>query len=1099
MATSGAAADYLACDTRLDRFLLLVGCSPAKLHDLAASIRQAVETDAGPDDDTVALVIEAAARGDATDAAMSLGALNGILDDAWAAVWPDGADERTLDGLGAVLSSDQAVDADDPEVMWRLARLSLALRERASDPDALVQAHELAVDALGGLEQAEVPDPSQLAEAAWTAGVLECALWHSTREPPYLDAAVAHSRRAVDLTPAGSADTSRRLTTLSQHLAGHFHLRGDHTALEEAVASARQAVALTAEGQDLSTRVAALADALMLRFEALGQREDIDEAIDHASHAVALTTERTAAVAGHLNNLGLCLARRFPATGDPADLDDAVDCSRRAIDLAGAGADRPALLITLGSHLAARHAAGGGGEADLTEAVGVAVDAVDATPSASSERPARLSNLAAHLFARFEAGGNRRDLVEAVARGREAVLLTAFSSALRPKVAANLAGYLARRFTIDRNARDRDDAVVFAREAVARAPDDPACLMTMASALTLPSEGGLVQSDVDAAVAHSRHAVDVTPPGSPLLAKLSGHLAAQLAIRSGVTGDASDLDEAISIARGAVELLPGTHPDLSTSLNNLARFLTMRLGTDFDEADLEALEDVLGQWAEVCERGLASRFDVTVAGPLWVRQLMRLAMFGPIRLRKLVARLGAAVLSGAERLSELPDDVGPEARRAHALDLRRAVDGVAARAAYAHLLAYGNDAAGALELLENGLTTIAVEQAGGPLWQRARESEPELVERLTQITRRLRVARSQGQTVDALWAERRSALAELEGRVGRLGIRRGVEELAETAKTVGLPLMWIACTPAGGLLIVLRPEGQRFHVLLPELKSDRVSAWQARLHSTRQTFDPSAPTLRAAVDQPSSAPSAEDCTRVMDELAATLGSIETWWGDDAWVVPVGQLATLPWQARWPRLRLHTSGALHIVAHANAQRPRSALAAALFDSEFDDAGDERRGLARHVGATVLTGPEATLAELKNLGRLGVLHFAVHGTTEPALLLKDGVLRPDDLVDYPDQFSALRLLFANACFSGSIGEDALDEASGFATAAAVTGTSATLTALWPVFDPTAVAFAANFYARLHDHGDPQGALREARAGTSPDNAGDATLLAYQLYGH
>lgn len=1131
----GLADRYLGAATAAEKYLYLVDLSRSDLDALSVELRDLIDAGQPIGDQEFAFAMEAATRRDVVEAAAHVGLLGIVFDGALELTIASRIDPLSNPAFRGLVASGHPLITGDAGVLWRQARLGAALCERDLDRVALLRAHDLATEALRLMEDDGWPDPHQSPDALRTASTVEEMLWRSTRETHRLDKAVSYSRRAVAVTRVDAPELPRNLATLSQHLAEHFRQQGDPDSARQAVTLARRAVSLTPEeSPDLLDRLATLVQGLAVAFEAGGDLAELEEAIGHARRIVELSLD-AAALSDHLHNLGYCLALRFEATGEPADIDEAVRHARLAIHDAEESVEFPTNLTNLASHLAKRFASGGGEAGDLDEAVDCARVSVDLTSRTSPDFSSRLSNLAAHLVLRFEVGGMRSDLDDAILRGDDAVMVTPFTNRWRSAVVSNQAGCLCRRFLIDRANSDWDAAIVLAEEGVERAPDDPNCLSTLASCVVALSSGGLDLDGIERAIKLARHAFTVAAARSatsPDLAQHLSNLSGYLEMLFRKTGNRSDLDEAIALARQAVDRLPETHPAFATSLNNLARHIATRLGTEPDdeityladdevtEADddeitslddlfrpsetlddgITELAEVLERWADACERGVAGRFEVTVTGPLWVRQLMPLAMFGPLAVRKLVARIGAAVLAGAERLSSLPENVGPETRRTHALEIRKTVDGVAAMAAYAHLLAYGNDALGALSVLESGLTTVAVEQAGGPLWKRARASEPELVDRLAGIARRLRVARSQGRNSEELWAEHGAVHAELEHQVGRLSIRRTPEELSSTARSVGVPLMWIAATPHGGFLIVLRPEGQCFHVLLPELTTDKVIKWHAGLHPEQRPGGLSqGRTLRAAVDQGSGAPSREELESVLDELTATLGSIESWWGDDAWVVPVGLLATMPWQARWPKLRLHTSGALHSIAYGHALNAAPAAAAALLDTRLGGADEDGLALKGHLGAEVLCDGKASRVGLAELPELGVLHFAVHGTTEPALLLADCDLRPEDIGSYYCQFSRLRLLFANACFSGSLSEDNLDEALGFATAAAVAGTSSILAALWPLRDATAGNFAHHFYGHFKHHGDPHKAFSCAREATTAYDADDASVSAYQLYGH
>jgi len=806
-----------------------------------------------------------------------------------------------------------------------------------------------------------------------------------------------------------------------------------------------------------------------------------------------------------LNNLALNLAARFQETGNPGDIDEAVGVGSRAAELGEATAEFPTILSNLAAFEATRLRACGGDPAGWGRIIELTKRALALTSPGSTEIGPRLSNLAAHLASRFAAGGRRSDLDDAIAESKKAWKATPVESQDRPRVLSNSAALLGMRWRIYRTWGDRDEAIGLARQSVDQAPGDPNCLTALADSLALSGDDRS-SADLTEAVQVARQALDVVrEPGVGRPVRLN-NLAAHLWTRYKTEGDTADLREALQLSARALKGLPDGYPDRALLLNNLARYTWSLASVEGNELDAVAqISGVMAAWAAELNSGRVRRFDVTDAGPIWANRILRVAKYGPPPVRAVAATVGAAVLNGAERLCILPEAVEPDIRRRHAMELRRAVDGIGAVAAYAQLLSNGADPSPALGVLEGALTTVAVQQLGSPLWRHFEASTSDAAGRLGELTRCVAAAQAQGRDPEALWSEIRAAEAALNQAPGAVRIRRSPDELADAAKGVGIPFRWLASTTEGGFLIVLRPEGHRFHALIPALTDDRVDDWYRRLRPSAIS-----PALLPPLRQPRGldvvAPTRHAVEKVLEEVADTLGPFATWWGDEAWLVPVGRLASLPWQARWPRLRIHASGALHLIAHDHAQRAVPPQAAGMFDTlthtDTDTLAhtvDEARHLQAHLGARIKSGLDVTRSELAQLGQLGVLHFALHGTDEPALVLADGNLYPDELGGFPHQFSWLRLLFINACFSASLGESNLDEAVGFATAATVAGTAATLAALWPVNDITAASFAGSFYAAYKNHGDPHRALREARETTPLFNDDDATLLAYQLLGH
>ena len=133
---------------------------------------------------------------------------------------------------------------------------------------------------------------------------------------------------------------------------------------------------------------------------------------------------------------------------------------------------------------------------------------------------------------------------------------------------------------------------------------------------------------------------------------------------------------------------------------------------------------------------------------------------------------------------------------------------------------------------------------------------------------------------------------------------------------------------------------------------------------------------------------------------------------------------------------------------------------------------------------------------------VLHFAVHGTWDPAgaedgLILVDGVLSPDQVLS--GRLAGHPLVFLNACQVGQ-GSEALGDYAGMAAAFLRIGASAVVAPLWSIDDATARSIALAFYRETLVNGaSPAEVLRRIRAEFKPANiAQSSTYLAYQFFG-
>jgi CHAT domain len=151
---------------------------------------------------------------------------------------------------------------------------------------------------------------------------------------------------------------------------------------------------------------------------------------------------------------------------------------------------------------------------------------------------------------------------------------------------------------------------------------------------------------------------------------------------------------------------------------------------------------------------------------------------------------------------------------------------------------------------------------------------------------------------------------------------------------------------------------------------------------------------------------------------------------------------------------------------------------------------------------------TLTELLEEGGLGLLHFALHGTFDPAmpneagLPLADGsVFRPSDLHGpVQTQISQDKpLIVLNACGSGRQAWMWTGLGGWADRWVRVCGCGAFIGPLWQVRDSAAFTFAQGLYNALA-RGETLGkAAQETRLAARDVAAGDPSWLAYTVYGH
>lgn len=187
-----------------------------------------------------------------------------------------------------------------------------------------------------------------------------------------------------------------------------------------------------------------------------------------------------------------------------------------------------------------------------------------------------------------------------------------------------------------------------------------------------------------------------------------------------------------------------------------------------------------------------------------------------------------------------------------------------------------------------------------------------------------------------------------------------------------------------------------------------------------------------------------------------------------------------------------------------------------DYKLPEALKEAKFLKAEFKATeVQPTSEAVRKLLSTPGAFDLLHFACHGSAEQedkanaALLLK-GRIEGDKYI--PDYFNATTaeyhshfrrdgqpgpMIVLNACQVGRASYK-LTGTGGFARAFLRNGASVFVGALWSVGDSPARTFTEEFYTQLKDHNARIADATKA-ARSKAKQAGDATWLAYVVYGH
>lgn len=324
--------------------------------------------------------------------------------------------------------------------------------------------------------------------------------------------------RAVDLHGAavvaygGGPELSRYLNNLGGAWWELYGRTGDLAHLEHATACFEASVAATpANSPDRSRQLSNLASARADQYRAGRDVALLDRALDAARDALAVPGADVTDRGRMLSGLAGLLLERFDAHGGLADLDEAVDLLRAAVADAGPHARRYAMwLNNLGEALLARfERTGAGAEADLDESVDVLERALHITAEGSAEPGIFQSSLGGALAARYLLRGDQADL-------HRAIELTASAVASIPAGAEAAAFAVNRKHNLGTLLRQRYEA----RGDVA---------------------------DLEAAARWFRESADLTPPGSPAMARRQAALGNALRDIYGRTGEFQLLDDAIGV------------------------------------------------------------------------------------------------------------------------------------------------------------------------------------------------------------------------------------------------------------------------------------------------------------------------------------------------------------------------------------------------------------------------------------------------------------------------------------------------------------------------------------------------------------------------
>ncbi|WP_328472329.1 tetratricopeptide repeat protein [Actinoplanes sp. NBC_00393] len=324
---------------------------------------------------------------------------------------------------------------------------------------------------------------------------------------PDLDRAITLLSSAVE-----DADDPEPIRELAGALLDRHDTDGNGADLDRAVDLYRTAAATT-DPEQLVAGCTGLANALLVRFQERGADDDLDQAIDLYEQVQPDAGDLSATAALARSNLAGALLARRDARGGPGDLDRAIslyDQASRCPDLSPR--QHTGIMNNVAAALDDRFHARGA-LADLDEAVATYTDVVEQTPVTSPDLAGRLNNLAIalrtrHVYTVRLAPRLTDDLRESISRHREA-LAAGGDTPLRAALLNSLGNGLRTRFDATGDHDELREAITCFEDAVAAAPNDPAYLNNLSTALAALGETALLERAVTA----SRKAVALTVAG----------------------------------------------------------------------------------------------------------------------------------------------------------------------------------------------------------------------------------------------------------------------------------------------------------------------------------------------------------------------------------------------------------------------------------------------------------------------------------------------------------------------------------------------------------------------------------------------------------
>jgi CHAT domain-containing protein len=942
-----------------------------------------------------------------------------------------------------------------------------------------------------------------------------------------LKVAIQSAQQAVDLTPNGSLDQAVYLSNLGRSLVERYKDSNNLQDLEDAISAAQQAVDLTPDGSPnqvlyLNNLGAMLAD----RYKRSDELADLEEAISAAQQAVDLTPDESPDKAFYLGNLGNRLSDLYDRSGQLADLEEAISISQQVLALTPYGSPDQARHLTNLSIMLADCYKRCGKLTDVEEAISAAQQAVDLTPEGSPDKAGRLNNLGIRLADYYDRSGDFADLERAISAVQQAVALTPEGSLHQAMHLNSLSAMLGDRYKHSRDPQDLEEAISAAQQAVALTPDGSPYkagrLANLGNRLNDRYYRSNDLADLEEAVSAAKQALALTPHSSPDKAGHLHNLGNRLTNRYEYSNDLADLKEAISAAQQAVKLTPENSPNKAGYLNNLGYMLVYRFKRSGQLADLKDLKEGQRLFQQAIQLGKLSSPDTVIkASRSWGRWALE---------RREWEESAEAFQPGLETIDLL---VRQHALRSSKEDWLREAQGIPAQYAYA-LQRTGNTSQ-ALQVIESGRARLLSEQlALGQLDLSALgKTAPALAERYSQLSQEITYWRSEElqkeHSPEKVRSELRRLDQELQETIQRIQKTKGfahfmadvnVNTIFETAAEQ--PLAYLAATPAGGMTLIVLPNGQVETLWRDALSQDALSEQMQgpregpRLHGYLGAYQQWKQSLDMSSEEKDTA--FADWKNALDSIThwlwqTCMRDLTTWLKNKGYsacrLVPTGLLSLLPLHAAWtedPTSDIGRRYALDEVlftyapnaqALHTAQKKATNPADSILLTEDPNAGHPQHGIpfSPEVAQSALehfrdsqihlSGEQADrLTVLEKMPQAAVLHFWTHGLSIPQEPLDSSLLMAGEehltlrdilQLDLPKA----RLAFLSACETSMVGFRNIDEVVSLPTGLIQAGVPGVIGSLWSVAAVSTMMLVAKFYEvwkeqKVH----PTEALRETQ---------------------